>query len=190
MSDTTSPLWTRRTLLAAAGLMIVCGVLLHLEGRIAWCKCGFGLWSAAWTESTSQHFLDPYSLSHVLHGVIFYWLLRPFANRIPLHIRMLLAIGMEVGWEVLENSPPIIERYRQDTAAFDYVGDSILNAMGDVLSAVIGIAFAARFSWKASVALFFVFELWMLFLARDNLTLNILMLLFSLEPIKQWQLAH
>ena len=90
---------------------------------------------------------------------------------------------------MLENSPWVIDRYRQHTAALGYVGDSIINSLADVVATIVGFAFASRFSWKASVALFFAFELWMLYVARDNLTLNVLMLFFPIEAIKEWQLA-
>jgi hypothetical protein len=182
-------LFTRRSALTAIALAAAFGVLLYVEGRPAWHASGPALWSAAWTSSTSQNFLDPYSLSHVLHGVIFFWLLRPLADRVSLPWRLVAALALEIGWEVLENSPWVIDRYRQDTAAFDYTGDSIVNALGDVASAVVGFAIASRFAWKASVALFVVFELWMLFIARDNLTLNVLMLLHPIEAIKAWQLS-
>jgi Protein of unknown function (DUF2585) len=179
----------RRTAFAVLGLICVFLGLLYLEGRPAWCESGLAFWSPAWNSCTSQNLFDPYSLSHVLHGVIFFWLLRPLAGRVPLAWRLIAAIGFEVGWEVLENSPWIIARYRQDTAAFDYTGDSILNSLGDVLSTVVGFVYASRYSWKASVALFVVFELWMLWLAHDNLTLNVLMLLHPIEAVKEWQLS-
>jgi len=146
-------------------------------------------WSAAWASSTSQNVFDPYSLSHVLHGVILFWLLQPFADRMSLSWRLVAAIALEIGWELLENSPWIIARYRQDTAAFDYTGDSIVNSLGDVASVAVGFAITSRISWRASVALFVAFELWMLWLAHDNLTLNILMLLHPVEAIKNWQLS-
>lgn len=189
MLEAPQPLFTRRTALIAFALAAAFGMLLYVEGRPAWCKSGLALWSAAWTSCTSQSFFDPYSLSHVLHGVIFYWLLRPLADRVSLPWRLVVALVLEISWEMLENSPWVIERYRQDTAAFDYTGDSIVNALGDVASAVVGFAIASRFSWKVSVALFIVFELWMLLLARDNLTLNVLMLLNPIESIKEWQLS-
>jgi Protein of unknown function (DUF2585) len=179
----------RRTALAALLLLGAFVGLLYFEGRPAWCEGGLALWSPAWNSCTSQNLFDPYSLSHVLHGVIFFWLLRPLAGRVPLAWRLIAAMGLEVGWEVLENSPWIIARYRQDTAAFDYTGDSILNSLGDLASTIAGFAFASRFGWKTSVALFVVFELWMLWLAHDNLSLNILMLLWPIEAIKSWQLS-
>lgn len=189
MLNSSQPLFTRRTLGIAVAIVAVFLMLLYLEGRPAWCKTGFALWSSAWNSCTSQNFLDPYSMSHVLHGVIFFWLLWPLSDRVPLAWRLVAAIALEIGWEVLENSPWVIARYRQDTAAFDYTGDTILNSLGDVASTIVGFVFASRFSWKASVALFVVFELWMLWLAHDNLTLNILMLLYPIEAIKEWQLA-
>ena len=189
MLDSTQPLVTRRTFWIAVALAAVFVLLLKFAGRPAWCKTGFALWSPAWSSCTSQSFLDPYSLSHVLHGVIFFWLLWPLSDRVPLAWRLVAVICLEIGWELLENSPWIIARYRQDTAAFDYTGDSILNALGDVASTTIGFVFASRFSWKASVTLFVVFELWMLWLAHDNLTLNIVMLLHPIEAIKEWQLS-
>jgi hypothetical protein len=189
MDDSSQPLATRRTLWIAAALAVAFVVLLHFEARPWWCKYGIGIWTGVGTHCTSQHFLDPYTLTHVLHGVVFYWLLQPLAGRISLPWRVLIAFALEVGWEVLENSPWVVERYRQDTAAFDYTGDSILNALGDVVASVVGIVFAARLSWKASLALFVGAELLLLFTVRDNLTLNVLMLLWPIEAIKEWQLT-
>lgn len=188
MSDAQQRLFTRATLITAFILTVAFGLVLYVEGRPAWCEHGFGVWSPAGTQCTSQDVLDPYSYSHILHGIIFYWLLRPFASRIDLPWRVIGALSLEIGWELLENSPWVIERYRQDTAAIGYTGDSIVNALADVVMAVIGIALARSFSWKASLALFIALELWMLYLARDNLTLNIIMLLFPLEALKEWQL--
>jgi hypothetical protein len=188
MSDVTKPLFTRYSLAAAVALVLVFAGLLVLENRPGWCKYGLGFWSAAWTHCTSQHFLDPYSFSHVLHGVIFYWALYPFRSRFELNWRLVAAIAIEIGWELIENSPWVIERYRQQTASLDYAGDSIINSIGDVLSTIIGFYLASRVSWKAAVVVFVVLELWMLYAARDNLTLNVLMLFWPLESIKQWQL--
>src|SRR3990170_1906428 len=100
MSDATQHLFTRRTLLAALILILVSLAFLFVESRPWWCKYGLGFWSPAWTHCTSQHFLDPYALSHVLHGIIFYWLLRPFAAKLDLHSRLIAALVLEIGWEV------------------------------------------------------------------------------------------
>src|SRR5215212_6576826 len=115
MKSTAERLYSRGTLLATVSIFLVFVGLLYLEGRPAWCKYGLGVWSAAWTHCTSQHILDPYSLTHVLHGLIFYWLLRPFSSRVGLHWRVFGALLLEIGWELLENSPWVIERYRQGT---------------------------------------------------------------------------
>jgi hypothetical protein len=180
-------LFTRRTALIALGMIAFCGAVLYFEGRIGWCKYGFTVWTPAWTHCTSQNLFDPYTFSHVLHGVIFYWALRWLVPRWPLHWRLIAALGIEIFWELLENSPIVIERYRQTTASLDYAGDSILNSLADVVSAVVGFAIASRFGWKTAVALFVVLEFWALVIARDNLTLNVLMLLWPIEAIKQWQ---
>ena len=190
MSDADRPLFAPRTLFASFVLTLVFVALLYLEGRPAWCKYGLGLWAAVWTRCTSQHFLDPYAFTHVLHGIIFYWLLRPFASNIDLPWRLVGGLVLEIGWEVLENSPWVIERYRQDTAALDYTGDSVLNALGDLLTTAIGLAIAPRFSWIVSLAIFLVIEIALVFVARDNLTLNVFMLFFPLEALKEWQLGR
>jgi hypothetical protein len=190
MLETQQPLFTRRTLWAACGLTLLFVALLFVGGRPWWCKYGIGFWANAWTHCTSQHFLDPYALTHVLHGILFYWLLRPLAAaNVSLHWRVFGAFALEVVWELIENSPWVIERYRQDTAALDYTGDSILNALGDLVATMLGIAFAARLSWKASAAFFVAAELLLLFTVRDNLTLNVLMLFWPLEAVKEWQFA-
>jgi hypothetical protein len=189
MSEPVRSLFTRRTLLAAFALTLAFVGLLYLESRPWWCKQGLGFWSAAWNPCTSQHFLDPYALTHVLHGMIFYWLLRPIAAQISPSWRLIAALALEMGWELLENSPWVVERYRQDTAALDYTGDSIINAIGDVVATAIGFALASQVSWKASLALFVVLELGLLYFIRDNLTLNLVMLVFQFESLKEWQLG-
>ena len=188
MKNDDQRMFSGSTLLAAAGVFLIFGGLLYLEGRPAWCKYGLGFWTAAWSRCTSQHLFDPYSLTHVLHGIIFFWLLRPFASRIGLPWRLIGALILEAGWELLENSPWVIERYRQGTASLDYTGDSFVNSFGDVLATIVGFAFASRVSWKAALAVFVVVELGLAYFVRDNLTLNVFMLFFPLESLKEWQL--
>jgi hypothetical protein len=182
------PVFARRTLLVAIGLTISFAGLLWLESRPLWCKYGLGFWTGAWTNCTSQHLLDPYTFSHVLHGIIFYWFLWFIAPNVAIQWRMIWAMTIEVGWELLENSPWVIERYRQQTASLDYTGDSIINSLGDLLATAAGFYVASRVSWKAAVVIYIAFELGMLWVARDNLTLNVLMLFFPLEAVKQWQM--
>jgi hypothetical protein len=181
-------LFTRRSAAVVAGLFILCGVTLRLMGRVGWCKYGFSIYSPAWSHCTSQNILDPYTLSHVLHGIIFFWALTPFAARIALHWRLVIALVMEIGWEILENTPFIINRYRDATASLDYSGDSVLNSLSDVTAALLGFIFASKFGWKTAVAVIVVFELWALAIARDNLSLNVLMLFWPIDAIKEWQM--
>ncbi len=160
-------------------------------GRIPWCTCGFGLWTSnAWGSDTSQLLADPYTTSHILHGIIFFWALRYLTPKLPVRYRLVIALLIEVGWELLENSPLIIHRYRAGTAASDYFGDSILTSTGDVLFALVGFWLAYRLPWKLILALSVAIEIIMLILYRDNLTLNILMLLYPIQAIKNWQILH
>ena len=182
------PLFTWRSGGALAAIFALFALTLHLMGRVAWSKSGFGLWTPhAWSSDTSQMFADPYSASHILHGIIFYGILRYLAPRWPLHVRLLAAVLIEVGWEVFENTPFTINRYRTATAALDYSGDSVLNSVGDVLFSILGFWLAARLSWKLVAALAVAMELGMLVTVRDNLTLNIVMFLYPIQAIKQWQ---
>jgi hypothetical protein len=132
--------------------------------------------------------LDPYSLTHFLHGIIFYWALRLVLPTVPLHWQFLIAIAVEIGWELVENSAWVIERSRQQTISLDYVGDSILNSTGDLVTMALGFALASQFSWRVAVAVFVIVEVGLLITIRDNLTLNVLMLFIPVEAIKEWQL--
>jgi hypothetical protein len=187
VTESAANLFTRRSLITAVVLMLLFLGLLVLAGRPPWCKYGFGIWAPAFTHCTSQNLFDAYTLSHVLHGVIFYWLLAPLSGKLSFPWRLVAALVLEIGWELLENSPWVIAYYRQDTASLDYTGDSIVNSLCDVLVSIPGFIFAGRFTWKWCVLLFVVLELWALYLARDNLTLNIFMFLFPLDALKEWQ---
>lgn len=181
-------LFTRRPMMIS-GIMIILFILtLHLMGRIPWYEGGIGLWT--WnplSPQTSQLFGDPYSFSHVLHGILFFWLLCLFRKKIPLDVRFLIAMLIEIAWEIFENTPFIINRYRVATISLDYYGDSILNSVGDLTFCMLGFLFASRLSWKGSVAFLLAIELIMLYFIRDNLTLNILMLAYPIEAIRTWQ---
>ncbi len=178
------------TTLVVCGIVIGTGALLTLMGRIPWCTCGVGLWtSSAWSSETSQMLADPYSFSHVLHGILFFWLLRWIWPRFSLRRLLVIALLIEVGWELFENSPFIIERYRANTASLDYFGDSVLNSLGDLFSEMIGFWLAWKLRWRWALLLFIAVELLMLALYRDNLTLNVLMIVWPLGAIKEWQIA-
>jgi Protein of unknown function (DUF2585) len=150
----------------------------------------FGLWEGdIWSSEQSQRFADPYSFTHVVHGFLFYALLWLAARRLPVRYRLAAAVALEAAWEVLENSPIIIDRYRAVTIALGYTGDSILNSMSDILMMVVGFSLAWRLKPKASFATVVILELALLFWVRDNLTLNIVMLVHPIEAIKAWQSA-
>lgn len=188
-STTSDRLVTRRTTAALAVIWFSFLTTLWLMGRQWLSDSGFGLWAGAWTKNTSQWIADPYTTSHVLHGIFFFWFLLPLARWLNLSWRFVAATCVEMGWELLENSPTIIERYRTATAALDYFGDSILNSTCDVLAAQLGFCFAWRLGWRWMLVVILVVELLMLYFVRDNLTLNVLMLVWPSSAIKQWQMG-
>jgi len=148
----------------------------------------FGLWDGnIWGPENSQRVADVYSFSHIIHGMLFYALLWYLARRLPLRYRFLIAVLMEAGWELLENSPFIIHRYREVTMALGYMGDSILNSVSDIGMAAFGFWLASRWRVGVSVALILLMEVGCLLWVRDNLTLNILMLVHPIDAIKAWQ---
>ncbi len=187
-ADERSSLFTIHTALIV-GVMLVAHLLaLAAMGRLPWCTCGLGLVTvSAWSDATSQNFVDPYTFSHILHGLIFYWALTAFSKKLPLRYRLLIAVLIEIGWELLENTPFIINKYRAGTASLNYTGDTILNSLGDVVAVVAGFAMASKLPWKASLGIFLFLELAMLITIRDNLTLNVLMLLYPIDAIREWQ---
>lgn len=148
----------------------------------------FGWWdNNIWGSENSQRVADVYSFSHIIHGIIFYAFLWLVASKLPLKYRLLIALLIEGGWELLENSSIIIDRYREATIAQGYVGDSVLNSTCDVLMMVIGFIFARFNKVWVSIAIIIIFELGTLWWVRDNLTLNVLMLVRPVESIKIWQ---
>lgn len=174
--------------LAVFLILAATGAFLVAAGQPPICTCGYvSLWHGAIDSGNSQHLLDWYSPSHVIHGFLFYgagWLL---LRRLPLRFRFLLAVLIEAGWELIENSALVIDRYRSVTMALGYVGDSVINSLSDISCMMIGFAIARRLPVWATVTLALGFELLTLAVIRDNLTLNILMLLWPVEAIRHWQ---
>lgn len=171
--------------------LLICAslvMILTVIGQPLWCSCGeFRLLEiSAWSSHTSQHVLDPYTFSHIQHGMFFFYIF--YLIKMPFQYRLWSAMLIESGWEILENSPIIIDRYRSATAALDYFGDSVINSTADLLSCVFGFYLAFRLPWKVTLGLFLAFEIGMIIVYRDSLGLNVLMLLYPIEAIKEWQL--
>jgi hypothetical protein len=181
-----------RPWLAISAILVCSAFLLHQQNRIWWCACGhFNMWDGdIWSAHNSQHVFDPYSFTHVLHGMIFCGLCAWLWPRVVLIWSLTLTIAVEALWEILENSPFIIHRYREATIGLGYEGDSIVNSMADILCCVIGFMLARKLGLRRSVVIFVLTELVLLVSVRDNLTLNVLMLTHPVEAIKAWQMIH
>jgi hypothetical protein len=174
--------------LSIALLFVAFWLVLLLLGREFISDSGFGIWSGAWTENTSQWIADPYTFSHVLHGIFFYWMLLALRHRLAIWPRFIIASLIEAGWEIVENTPLVIDRYRAATASLDYYGDSILNSTFDLIAAMLGFWLAWKYDWKWVLLFVVAIELVLAYFVRDNLTLNILMLFYPIESIKEWQM--
>ena len=179
----------RRTAIAALLIILTAAAIELAMGRHPICTCGtVDLWVGARdSPKTSQMLLDWYSLSHVVHGLLFYAVLWLIARQAPVEWRFVAGLLIEAAWEVLENSPIIVDRYRAATAAIGYSGDSILNSMSDILMMCLGFLIARKLPVWGSIVLLVILELVPLFVIRDNLTLNVWMLLAPNDAVRAWQ---
>lgn len=176
----------------ALGLVFALAItILWLEGRVWWCQAGDMVpWSwDIWSTHNSQHIVDPYAFTHVLHGVLEFWLIGLIFRKMPISWRLVLAVAIEGTWEVAENSPFIIERYRTVTLSLDYFGDSIINSIADMLCCATGFTIAYKLKFWRSLILFLATEAVLIVWIRDSLLINIVMLIYPIEALKVWQMA-
>lgn len=174
---------------AVAGVIVLAAVVLLAAGRVPICECGYvKLWHGQPVSSeNSQHLTDWYTPSHLLHGILFYGMLWLVARRVPFGWRLLFATVIEAAWEIVENSETVIERYRSATIALDYYGDSVVNSVADILAMVAGFWLARWLPVWLSLAIVVGFEVLTIWLIRDGLALNVVMLLWPLDAVKAWQ---
>jgi hypothetical protein len=186
-------MFTQYRLQIAAVIVIVLAAVtsLDLMGRVWWCEAAdYVPWS--WVVNSrhnSQHLVDPYSFTHILHGILEFWLIGLVFRKLPVAWRFVLAIFIESSWEVVENTNFIINRYREATISLDYFGDSILNSFADIVCCGVGFMIAQKIKLWWSLAAFVVMEVILLFWIRDSLLLNILMLVWPVDGVKAWQQA-
>lgn len=179
----------RTYILSGAVVVAIHALVLFFMGQTLICECGYvKLWHGiTYSSENSQHISDWYTFSHIIHGFAFYWILRRIRPQWPTGLLFVLALLAESAWELFENTDFIINRYREVTISLDYYGDSVINSAGDVLATALGFLLARRLPVWMMVALLVAMELFVGYWIRDNLALNIIMLIYPLEFIKIWQ---
>lgn len=185
----------RSTLARGAGIAlssVLMALLLWLQGRLLLCACGeFKFWIGdTCSSNNSQQLFDPYSFTHILHGFLLFWVVLLFFRKLGPAWQLTIALALEAAWEVFENTPFVIDRYRAETAALGYTGDTIVNSLGDLACALLGFLIARKLGIKWSLLVFLLVEIVLVIWIKDGLLLQILMLIFPVESIKLWQMCR
>jgi hypothetical protein len=170
-------------------IFVTAFLVLNFQGRVWWCVAGdLSPWSwQVLSRHNSQHLIDPYSFTHILHGILEFWLIGLVFRKVPLAWRFVIAIFIEGSWEVVENTNYVINRYREATISLNYFGDSIANSLSDIACCGIGFLIAHKIGRWWSLTVFVLTEVILMFWIRDSLLLNILMLIWPLDSVKHWQ---
>ena len=174
------------------GVLALAIFQLRNQGRTWWCACHqYFPWAGdIWSSHNSQHLFDPYSFTHILHGFAFCWLLSLVIPRVSASWRLAIATLLEAAWEVFENTEFVIQRYREETLALGYNGDSVFNSFGDILLCIGGFMVAQKLGFKRSILVFVATEVVLLIWIRDSFLLEILMLIYPIDSLKAWQMAR
>lgn len=182
-------LWSALTLIA---LLTFTVYFLHSQGRFWICTCGYvKLWAGdIWNNlDNSQHLLDPYSFSHIEHGILFYWLVYLLLPRLRLAWRFVVAMTIEAGWEMFENSSMVIQRYNETTISKGYTGDTIINSLSDLTMCALGFWLAHYLGFRRSLIVVIAIEAVMILWIHDSMIINIVMLLFPIPALRNWQMG-
>ncbi|HET7112892.1 MAG TPA: DUF2585 family protein [Pyrinomonadaceae bacterium] len=195
MDFTKPPSTKRRWLFPVAVIVLLVpltALALWAEGRLFSCSCGeFQFWVGNTCSSrNSQQLFDPYSFTHILHGFLLFWLVALLFKNLSPPWQLTLAAILEALWEVLENTNFVIDRYRAQTAALGYTGDTVINSIGDLFCAIVGFLIARRLGWFRSLIAFLLLEVVLFFWIRDSLLLQILMLIYPVNALKYWQMCR
>lgn len=183
---------TLAPIIAIVAVTLLMALLLWFEGRLLLCACGeFKIWIGdTCSSNNSQQLFDPYSFTHILHGILLFWVVLLLFRRLAPAWQLAIAMALEAAWEVFENTPFVIDRYRAETAALGYTGDTIVNSIGDLACALVGFLIARKLGIKWSLLVFLIVEVVLVIWIKDGLLLQILMLIFPIEAIKLWQMCR
>jgi hypothetical protein len=178
-------------IIAIVASLVAWALLLWWEGRLVSCECGFRVWSGDTCSATnSQQLFDPYSFTHILHGFVLFWIVTILLHRAKPAWQLWLALTLEAAWEVFENTQFVIDRYRAETAALGYTGDTIVNSFGDLTCALVGFLIARQLGATRAVIVSLVLEIILVLWIHDSLLLQLMMLIHPIESIKLWQMCR